>query len=202
MIFSSGPTGVGAYSASGQVVEACPLPANATFESENCDGDTTFHLSDGSNGEGMSRNENEGPDFYDDLTRFLQGPPTRIWTYAKAPNDSSDIVSNTGYIGIGTLNPEVELDVVGNIQAENGDAQAGFLCLTADVTDFDNCFSADAIAGAGIECDSTEGAMTGISQGGTECDLTVSSSGSGVSCPAGQYMTGMDASGGITCATP
>lgn len=184
ILISHGPRGIGARTATGQVSTACPTGAALTREAENCDGDATF--ADMSDGNAVSSGNNA--DYFDDMTWFDDGAPTRIW--ANSTINPQDIFSNVGLIGINNNDPQTSLDVVGNIRAENG-AGADQFCDTNGA----NCFPSELIGGNVSDCGA--GAITGIRNGRVVCQSNYAGIVSGNCSGAG--MAGISVTGGIIC---
>ena len=198
-LFSTGETGVGAVNIGGELVETCPTGAGAGREVENCDGDTVFtsNICLASNA--------VGENFYDDIMIFdpvtKNIAPSKLWETASGNN--SNMGSVIPYIGIGIEDPETEIDVMGNIKAENmdlddptknGNSYAQHYCNG----DARNCFTADIIAGNDPMMDCGNKIMTGIGSNRAKCKLTYISKVRG-RCRSGQYMVGIDARGRIQC---
>ena len=203
-LISFGESAIGAYTAEGNLVEACAAPADATLETENCDGDAEFFNDLCAGGAVLDDT------FYDDYILYTEEIPAKIWT--QSPIATNDTVSKAGkYIGIGTNDPEVDLDVVGNIKAvsdtsdKKGNAQAIDICtsdLNVSQGDGTTCFRASQITGTdpNMRCDNTNG-MTGISGNHANCNI-VYVLGAGKSCATGQLMTGFNSDGTPICTTP
>lgn len=181
VLISHGKRGVGAYTADGVLATPCPTTGILPLDAENCNNDSIFFDSHG------ARADAEGIEYYDDMTYTQERTSTRIWAYA--PN-GVDIFSNAGYIGINTKTPQTDLDVNGNILAEER-SHGKWMCDEAG----DNCFEAAAIGGTQIECTGNT-VMQGIAHAQEVCSNTTTVSGT---CPSGKYMIGIDAGGNIVC---
>lgn len=184
VIVSHGPDAKGGYTPEGLQARAC---AAGQMDGENCDDDANFIAG--------IRSMGSNADYYDDMVRFALWKVTTLWT--QSPLNPNDIYNrNPGNVGIGTDTPTERLDVNGNVKAI--DMQADRFC---DVTGGD-CFPADTIGGSGISCSSGQ-AMTGIAYNSAVCDpLTFPSGVTPGTCPSGQFVAGIDASGNIVCASP
>jgi type II secretory pathway pseudopilin PulG len=150
VLVSYGPNGVGARSATGALVQACPTGAGVPLEAENCDGDLEFRDSM------CARNDRQGANYYDDITYADDRIPNRIWVYSTAAaNDPSDIVSTVQRVGVNNDNAfggdtsAFGVDVIGNVLSGDGGANPGAIVSdTMCDTNGDNCFSPDLIGGA------------------------------------------------------
>lgn len=212
VVTSSGRAGIGAYNANGTLNQACPDGGDATRESENCDyttGDTTFRA------ETCAASLNNDVTYFDDLLRFKNVVPTRIWAPSSA--DNTQIFSDIDLIGIHNDNPQVELDVTGTVLIsspntdadptnddpdKDGTAQADQICDTAG----NNCFDPELIGGddEDMRCASsdTSSVMSGVGNSSALCDVELGLDLITGSCPGG-YMIGIDGTDGSPiCATP
>ena len=206
-LISHGETSVGAYTAEGDLIEACPNPANTT-EAENCDGDAQFFSNQNDCAASMGNNAQ----FYDDYVAYIKTVPEKIWTQSPVVNRSDDTVSKAGkYVGIGTDTPQVDLDVIGSVKAvrdagvadKNGNAQAMSLCtsnLNAANREGVTCFRPTLITGAdpNMRCDTSNG-MVGIARNRANCNVTYVQ-GRNITCGADELMTGLAANGSPICA--
>jgi hypothetical protein len=112
--------------------------------------------------------------------------------------DRKNIFSNVKYIGINTNNPQVDLDVNGNILTKDANTIVVRMCddeIPDDAAD-DICFHPKKIAGTGMGCD--EGAMTGIQRDDAVCDRALSAAAAS-SCPQYTYPVGFDDTGALIC---
>lgn len=114
VILSHGPTGRGAFSQEGSPVENCDI---TTVEGENCDNDFTFTAA-------LSNYKADTNDFFDDIIYFHLYKPSSLWNVMYKPDAlgkpvaTPDIMAlNERYVGILTDNPQVKLDVAGDIAA-------------------------------------------------------------------------------------
>jgi Tfp pilus assembly protein PilE len=162
IVVSHGERGIGSYTAKGRRNLLCNSAAVATVEEENCDNDTTYvsyrepmpvpageTCDDPANVGGFipcfvkahSLTDNAG--YYDDYTVYRDAPPERIWAHVfNAPDPdalfTSDIFTSADFVGIGTVSPQYNLDVVGNIKSDpsfafDGDAWAEWICASQDI---------------------------------------------------------------------
>ena len=201
-LYSNGRDSIGAYNAEGIQGQACPA-AGATLDEENCNNDIIFRAP-------TCRVSNvAGANHYDDwfyggnMQPEMTQSPTKMWTPGTNPTDSG---TDVGYIGLANNNPQSELDVIGNIRAENdatdptksGQAHASDYCDTTG----GNCFQPNVIAGNDptMRCTNSQG-MAGIGSNQARC-TDVLTSVPAHSCPSGQYISGISPAGVVTCATP
>lgn len=186
VLVSHGPNGQGGYTREGVLRTACIIGANE--DAKNCDNNATFLLSN----YGASRSMTEGNSrYYDDLTLNVSNIKGGIWRETVTTPD--DIVNtNPGGVGIGTDDPEYDLDVNGNILATQFAVEE--LCDA----DGDDCFSPEVIAGdiGKIMCPTDGGVVTRIANVSVNCGAAVPVSGQ--VCPTGQYVIGMSG-GTLTC---
>ena len=183
---SFGDDALGAYSVEGGVapVAACPGSGLQPRQNENCDGDNTFFNSLN------ALSKANGTTYFDDLIMFTTEMPSRIWVEQQ---NGQDIVTGVD-IGIGTPNPTVALDVAGNVFADGGDVLADQIC---DGNNTGDCFEPDLIGGSGFICPS---GIRGIRDGQGVCVDSVSTAViPAASCPAGEYVVGINGAGGLIC---
>lgn len=189
VIVSHGPTGVGARSSTGQERLACPAPGT-TQEAENCNDDAIFFAD-----VCAAYDQENTASFYDDLVDFKTSVPTRIWT--TSPTDPDDIFSNIPNVGINNNNPQVSLDVVGNIRAD--ESHTINICAVNGA----NCFPARTIGGFEplMNCNnvSSSNGMSGISNASAECNVGSNANPGTCNTAIGEYVIGIDASGAIIC---
>lgn len=197
IVVSHGENGIGARTAHGVSRQVCPAPGS-NAEAENCDGDSEFvsELCMVSDRQGTA-------DFYDDITSYIaRTPPTRIW--AESPADYRDIMTNVAKVGINNLNPQFNLDVVGNIKTTK--TLANEICdpgNPANPAADANCFNPSLIGGDEPDMDcanNTEGAtiMTGIGSAKAKCNISHTLP--ATNCAAnGRYIVGIAADGEIIC---
>ncbi len=192
VLVSHGTNGLGAYGTDGTIARQCDEPGASTSarETENCDNDGDFFLHD------CAVSMANGSDYYDDITTTQDALPTRLWFSSAANPDGA--ISNAGNFRINTATPplDVNLDVGGNILADNGNVKSSQICDS----DGNNCFSPSVIGGAGMHCPGGN-AVNGIANGSADCQLYYQMA-TPDTCPAGQLVSGLDASGDIICTTP
>ena len=198
VLISHGNEGIGAYNADGILVQACPAGAAATLESENCDyaTDTIFFS------EICARSDKSDPTYFDDLLIAKDQVPTRIWS--ADPNNEDDLISKIDSIGINNENPQMPIDVSGNILAESDptDPDREGLVKTEELCDTNDgdCFDPELIGGdvPAMKCTSADiTAMSGISDSRAECGVTFDIITG--SCPNGSFMSGIQADGSPLC---
>jgi len=191
-LISHGPDGNGAYATEGNLVAPCPSGAMIPRDAENCNGNDIFILDNG------AQSQVRGENYFDDITHFRFNGHTRLWNINANPDDISSLNLN---IGISNENPRTALHVLGNVRAENdpsdvnkrGNLGATLFCNEEG----NNCFATEIIAGSGIACSNNTG-MSGIARADTRCNVTFIS-GTPSACPAGEYATGIDATGELIC---
>lgn len=204
VFFSHGKEGAGAYSPEGRLVKACQPSggAPAPVEAENCDGDRNFiyHL--------CMKNENAGPNYYDDQFYRNAGTywrlPSKMW--AKA-TDQNNIGSRGVFVGVNNHEAQYELDVKGNIMVQpfatdpdkKGQAHATDFCMNSDPT---KCTKPEMIAGswAPMQCGTNTG-MAGIGSNQAKCSNATTAL-PPQNCPDGQFVVGVDGSGQFICGGP
>jgi len=204
-VVSHGPDGKGAWNYNGLRPVPCDLtpidmgsgsslmrqPSSTGRDNENCNDDAIF-LANGDGPQNLT-SLSSGPYFYDDafvLTDITIG--VDMWKLNQQGNQMQN--KSGGYIGINTSAPAAPLDVQGSIQANN--YQSDTYC---DIST-GNCFQ-QALLSPGLTCNN--GLMTGVASSMPMCQTSISVSGlEPASCPSGQYMTGIDKKGGVTCAAP
>lgn len=229
VLISTGETAIGGYSNQANLIEACDT-APATNESENCDFDSTFFLD--KHPEPSFRNTGArvsvpGITFYDDLTDQQNSFPLTTWF--ENIFDPTYVMSLSDRIGIGTNNPAVRVDVIGNIRA--GDNGAPRNITAEEVCDnASNCFEPELIGGNRPQMDCRENGINAataldrepiieIGNSQVYCGAAVDGAGNeidpagrgfqfpstftGTRCiDTGQLMTGIDSTGAVTCASP
>lgn len=213
IVVSHGRTGMGAYTVAG----VQPIPCTAgRVESENCNLTSTFILHvHPENSSVRTHATSDTPRFYDDMTRAQNFVPTDQW-YRHNPAVSHATTRATR-IGINTNDPEVRVDVHGNIRADTAivsDAVCGAGGL--------DCFNPRIIAGTQPEMDCNQNSIPGtepvlrIANSRVRCGSPVDNSGNPIdgdafqfttftpkNCLAtGELMIGIDASGQPICAVP
>ena len=200
-LFSNGPQGVGGFTDDGIQAQACAAGPAGTADSENCDNDAVFLVPTCVDSQVAGAGQYDDIFHADNLSKT--NVPTKLWDSGADPNN---VGAASGYIGIGNPDPQAELDVIGNIRAERSDeveaklgqAHASEFCDTSG----SRCFKTEALAGTDpkMRCDSTEG-MTGIGSSRAKCGTGLADIGS-MTCPDGEYISGIDAEGNVTCSPP
>ncbi len=161
IIYSSGENGRGGYTSAGQRIGDCNLPAVAPalpappapglppvagtveLELENCDeNDGIFRKARRS----LSLDNN----YNDDLLLFRSRGETVLWKRSLGSPAGMSYIHNTniGNVGVGTNTPTKELDIVGDLSAEESSIGINY----CDDSDDDECLEPDAIGGAGSVC--------------------------------------------------
>ncbi|MGB4106493.1 MAG: type II secretion system protein [Alphaproteobacteria bacterium] len=187
-LVSHGPTGTGAFTAQGNPREACPA-AGDSADAENCIPNNVFVDEECMASDGADN-------FYDDLIFAEDSIPSRIWEDALEA-DPTDIISSAERVGINTQDPQATLHVVGNIKAEQSDANS--ICDESGA----GCFRAGMIGGADpmMKCSSspaaTSSAMSGISEARAKCQSGYTAA--KLVCASGKLIKGMDSDGGLIC---
>ncbi|MCB9991722.1 MAG: prepilin-type N-terminal cleavage/methylation domain-containing protein [Rhodospirillales bacterium] len=195
VILSSNENNDGMYSRDGVLIGGCPVaPA---LENENCNGDTTFRL-------GLKRSD------FDD--RLVSNTPvgTTLWQYSVSDLDDIHLrsadnialgVNNMVMLSSATPDAEIRLSSGGDavIRATAGAFYSNFLC-SGDGLD---CFPSEAIAGSsatvgGLRCPSgpPQEYIVGIENGNVRCESEL-----WFTCPAGQFLSGVNANGELICDT-
>ncbi len=220
VVVSHGDNGRGAYSEGGQLVgndctaSGLPLPLPAppgppvssgnTIEYENCNNDDLFVSA--------LRATVEGNSYNDDIVNFQMFVGNDLWSYVPGNPDVPGSIYNLnpGNVGIGVIDPDSKLEVIGDIQAD--EVLAGEIC---DSTGND-CFPSSIIGGTGnpvqdtdplteeligkkgMECDGANKAMTGIANGRPICESVLPDTIIGT-CPPGKFMIGVSSLGNVVC---
>lgn len=205
ILISHGPEGIGAYTKNGILIQNCPATGSSseTKETQNCDyitGDRTFLHQDCQ----LSLSDNER--YFDDILSLGTGVSGKYWT--AAPSDNEDIIGNVSKVGIHNTDPQVELDVVGNIlvSEDSSDANKEGNIIADEICDTNdsNCFSPDLITGDHEEmrCSDTSvvkpsNVLSGIGNSAAECGVTIKTiSGN---CPSGHFVQGFNSDGSVIC---
>lgn len=211
-------------------VALIPSTAGAR-DDENCNGDSTFvDAGKETNIYSLVHTNFAAAVSPDRVDRYFDDPFTTFtiensndkWSYSSLTAIHNKTMGN---VGIGLPNPAVPLDVDGNIKVEGALAgkvksDQGFCTEAWDDPNTPAspdkpayCFETALIAGAdgdqdGYVPDKAMGCpgqyMTGIEKSQTDCDpgVDLSAVTPGPPCIAGQFMIGIDSSGGILCAAP
>ena len=199
IVMSHGEDGSGAYYNNNTAPNACP----AGGDDENCNniaGNEAIFLYD----------ECQSDPVYDDIfltnkdLAALALEPFAAWDNG---DNQNDVGASVGYIGINNLNPQAQLDVVGNIRAELdptdpnelGRVHSTEYCEVGGA----NCMRAEVIAGTdpNMNCSANNTAMRGIANNSARCAQVINGL-SATTCPSGppqQYVTGFTAAGGVCC---
>ncbi len=194
VILSHGENGLGARTANGTPRQAC---SGASFEGENCNNDANFHDKTCAVSDVIG-----SADYYDDLIFYTWTPPTRIW--AESPEPGGDILTSVNKVGINNLDPQFNLDVIGNIRAT--DTLANGICDLGDPANpatAADCFDPSLIGGNEDDMDCTddgEGAtvMSGI--GGSKAKCEVNHNLPTTDCSSvGGYIVGIGPGGTVLC---
>jgi hypothetical protein len=189
VLVSHGINMIGAYGVDGTLLAPCSDAGAMARESENCDADNRYFLHLG------ARSLSRGTTYFDDLIVYAVDSPSRIWVPSE---EGQDIVSDNILIGIGTDTPEYDLDVAGNVLADDGDIWSTEVC-EGDDAHSGNCFNAQLIGGTGHDCGDGS-AVTGIAYGDIICEPKGPARTTTEKCPgSNNYVIGIDASGGIIC---
>lgn len=110
VVLSHGPTGMGAFTYQGTVVEDCSL---GTVDTENCDNDGTFVS-------GLTSIYGDNADFNDDYIYVYLYQPNTLWDNMRDANTNptAHIMNmNTNNVGVLTAVPQERLHVIGNTRA-------------------------------------------------------------------------------------
>lgn len=189
IVISHGPNGYGAFTRAGEPRD-CPASSGdlANTVCDNASGPAVFVVD--------QKNSVEGATEYDDLVAsFVQELPPE-WKYSEG-DPTSIFIDNNGPVGILTANPQERLDVNGAISSDE-QVLSDALC---DQNVSGDCFSPAFIAGPenltdgpGMNKCSGDAFMVGIKNGQVICEDSVN-----VSCPNGEIMQGVAASGEPIC---
>lgn len=214
VLVSHGRDGKGAYNYSG----ARPVACNATGgrDQENCNDDRSFLDADPKTHiySTVHTLPVVSDTFFDDpFTSYSLARSSDKWSY----QTTTTMYNKTkARVGIGVTVPLADLDVGGNVMADsylanefctpefddpmtplNPDKPA--YCINAKMIDGPD----GSVYGSGRALGCPEALMRGIKNGTADCevstDLTVVTSGT---CAPGSYVKGINATGGIVCATP
>lgn len=118
-IFSTGASGKGGYTSTGQHLSGCTAVSDGN-EYENCNFDSVFMARKGKEKNTSVYSEVRGNEFYDDITIRQETLPIGYWFGHE--NDTDFILTTATHIGIGTTNPDkYSLEVMGNIKVETTD---------------------------------------------------------------------------------
>lgn len=205
VMLSHGPDGKGAWSYQGAQITPCGTYNVNGYDSENCDGDAEFINADPATG---IVNRVTGATYFDDaFTVYKVNRDNDKWSYSTTTSMKN---KTGGRVGIGVKVPGADLDVGGNILLE--DFEANEYCSQNG-----NCFKAEMVGGSGPLTGASQcGDMAltpprpmlmkgvdGASSNKLDCANVVSTTSvTPSSCPPGQYMKGINATGGIICQAP
>lgn len=215
VILSHGANGKGAYSSYGTQPVACN--SSTGRDVENCDGDAVFFSADRSTSiyslvhadpPGTDPTDPDG--YFDDaFTVYTLTKTSDKWAYV-TPTTMNNYTG--GKVGIGLSLPQYPVHVEGNVKTNS--ILAEDICSLPDTSTAKPSYCFDPMNIAANEGDSrlikcTGGMLTGIvgntvTNNATEtCASTVDTSTVGpLTCPSGQYVTGISAGGVIQCASP
>lgn len=184
LLVSPGRNGKGAFSLGGEG-NNCTGLGGQTADEENCDGDRVYRTSPLA-----LVNDNT---YFDDRVSSRTGEALSIWEQS-TQTAGAIYNSNPGPVGVGTKSPDpdVRLDVVGDIQADE---------MRSDVycdRNGQNCFRTSIIAGNGIECPAGQ-YLIGVAENRPVCRAISLSVPANQNCPAGQFVIGINNRGIIQC---
>lgn len=214
VLVSHGRDGKGAYNYSGRRPVACA--ANSGRDEENCDDDRSFMDADPKTHIYTTVHTTPAATdaYFDDaFTTYTLARSSDKWAYQST---TSMYNKTKARVGIGVTVPGAELDVGGNIATDN------FLANEFCTPEFDDpmtapnpdkpayCITAKmfdgpdgSVYGSGRAVGCPESLMRGIKNGSADCevstDLTAVTSGT---CTPGSFVIGINATGGLVCATP
>ena len=213
LVVSHGANGAGATPREGGIVpvQACPAAGALGSERENCDvnNDRVFYHSK------CGTTLRAGLTFNDDVVSpsVRTTGPQRTWVYNTA--NTNNMVTSALNVGVNNPTPAFGLDVIGNIRADNPAGTNGNI-ISDEICDINgqNCFNPRAIGGGDPAMNCPNG-FNGTSMGGIWDPTPTDPSGdsilhssancgtflpaTGAPCPAGQFITGFDASGVRIC---
>lgn len=213
-LLSMGETGMGAFNKEGVQLPAmsCPTGGTAPYDAENCNGDAIFMTDTCVR---SSRTVAGDQYYFDDVlvgdaaASQKQSVPAATWETSTV--NSKDMGTDMPLIGIGTKEPDYEVDVLGNVKADDrdttdpsdgkyGNAHSGDFCNK----DGTACFDAALIAGDDprMECAKERRGLTGIANNAVQCNVSsdeLSNNHTARTCPPGQYLTGVTAAGKLCC---
>lgn len=199
IVLSMGKNGAGAYTYGGARL---PCPAG-NQEADNCDFDNnaTFRVAQ------TSTNINGDASTYDDVMSYATQNDAPLWE--RGPDGSDDIkMKSIGRFGVGptaSKTPQEEVQIEGEVIArddpatpdiQEGKVETNVICDYASGST--SCFPSSLIAGqialgGGMKCPTGQ-FMTGIRNNAPVCEDEIR-----VTCPAGHFVVGVDADGGLLC---
>lgn len=149
-LVSHGENGRGAYTRSGTALSACTTGVPSP-ETENCNMNNIFVLrsyTDALSGDPIGMTSLiPGPDYYDDYVLEQDGVPQDLWLQSLF--DSDYALTFASRIGMGTIDPQERMHVVGVVRAD--DLMTDNVCDNA----LAGCFNPEIIGGAvpAMDCD-------------------------------------------------
>lgn len=183
LIFSTGPSGKGGYSAEGALIDICIEPGWPENEDENCNWDNTFLLDENPRVDSRpagtdthnprdngTRTLAEGPQFYDDYTEAITAITRGDWNENEVLSDYVESIASR--TGIGATAPVAALHVVGDVGVANdlattavieGNVMSDDLCSVSTAGTFTpvDCFNPSLISSTSVapsmNCISREG---------------------------------------------
>tara|TARA_X000000950_G_scaffold68229_1_gene84276 strand:+ start:4206 stop:5387 length:1182 start_codon:yes stop_codon:yes gene_type:complete len=203
IVLSHGRSGTGAFNVAGNQVLACPALGN-TADAENCNfgADDNFIMHE------CMHNETEGANFFDDIVlgegepeveKTSSPPSDDMWSR----NNTNGSLNNTaGNIGIGTGDPQHQLDVVGSIKAssdysdptKNAAALANRFCDSTG----SYCFDPNSISGYDPNLNCTDGLPAGgIGSNKAKCQKATTLG--STKCGSNQFVIGFNPDGSVRC---
>ncbi len=203
VLVAPGANGVGAYRPDGTIGTACGA---GTADDVNCDNNAIFVA-------GLI-NEVPGATYFDDSVYFRSMTSTSLWDIVPDPTIIPPAIYNTNprNVGIGLasgVTPIDKLTIAGGAMKAFG-TESNKLCNSASAggSTLGKCFDVSLLADTGTYCSQPGGnqirLMTGLKNNAVTCSptLTLPSTISPTTCPAGKYMVGFNLFGQIICDTP
>lgn len=196
LLLSRGENGAAGWSRDGVQLSPCPTTG---FELENCNTDTTAPERQAiyvSDIRNLSQAE-----FYDDVVSYRATVDRPLWKATDASKiDITDLVVAGGGVGAGGDPDPFAGGGIPKLKTSNASndirAQGDFMLAQLCDENEDACFSPDLIGGSGMQCPAGQ-YMIGIQSGLPLCvDIPAPN------CPAGQYMSGIDANLRPICTNP
>lgn len=205
-ILSHGQDGVGAFNERNAAPTTACVPG-ATPDSENCNGDRIFTI-EPQNGSCLFSDVNTAFR-YDDIAvnqaNNKTTAPANLFNRSSGNPDS--LGTQTSFTGINNDDPQFEVDIRGNITLTDadGDPMDDKEAFTRSDeycnTDGSLCFEAGLIGGdtATMQCAGSGGGLDGIGSNEAKCTVKVSPPAAATTCPSGQYVISISATGVVTC---
>jgi prepilin-type N-terminal cleavage/methylation domain-containing protein len=193
IIISAGPSDVGARTREGVQTEPCP---GAGPEAENCNGDSVFRVS------------SLRADFDDQVAYNMPVAP-QMWQYAVAdPSDIHLVSANSIALGVGVAAVTFDSSAVfADIREQvAGDAviraSSGGAFMSTRVCNYagDFCFPPDTISGQNVEGEGLS-CPPGQFMIAIENNMPICRPEIWFSCPAGEFVAGINSSGNLICDT-